>query len=159
MNAVAMRARDWFERIRADVLECARLEEDVLDMNSKTWPRGQTFEAHGRGSGAKDGSAAILRVVQAEEELERRQTALNATIDEALVVLYGLDGRGGLARLKDSATADCICGYYLMGMKWREVANEIARHDSEDARHWCMMRAYRGFECMDRIGMDALGHG
>ena len=151
-----MRARDWFDHIRAHVVECARLERDLQDLRSQTEPRGQTFGAMGHGSSATDGSAAILRVVQAEEELERKQAILNATIDEALEVLYGEDGHGGLARAKGSATADCICGYYLMGMTWRKVADDITRPGSEDGSQWCMRKAHRGLEFIDRIGIATL---
>lgn len=151
-----MRARDWFEAIRSEVLECARLEDDLLELRAQTGPRGQSYEMVAHSSGTSDGSAPILRVAQAEQELDVRQARCDAMIDDAMVVLYGEDGRGGLARLMDSATADCIYGRYLMGMKWQEVANEITRPESESPEDWCRMRARRGFERIDSVGIGAL---
>ncbi len=151
-----MRARDWFEQIRAEVLECARMEDDLLKLRAQTGPRGQSYEMVAHSSGTSDGSGPILRVAQAEQELDVRQARCDAMIEEAMDVLYGEDGRGGLAGIKGSATADCICGYYLMGMRWGEVADEITRPESRDGEQWCKRRAYRGFECIDKVGIVVL---
>ena len=151
-----MNSRDWFESIRAEVIECARMEADLLDLRAKAGPRGQALEMVAHSTGAADGSGPVIRVADAERELDVRQARCNAMVEDAMDVLYGADGRGGLARLKGSATADSICGHYLMGMRWQQVADEIAKPESEDARHWCMMRAYRGFEFIDRVGIEAL---
>ena len=151
-----MGARDWFESIRAEVIECARMEADLLDLRSKTWPRGQALEMVAHSTGATDGSGPVIRVADAERELDVRQARCNAMVEDAMDVLYGVDGRGGLARLKGSATADCICGHYLMGMRWQEVADELARPESKDARQWCKRRAYRGMEYIDRVGASTL---
>ena len=151
-----MRASDWFESIRAEVIECARMEADLLDLRAKAGPRGQTLEMIAHSSGAADGSGPVIRVADAERELDVRQARCNAMVEDAMDVLYGADGRGGLARLKDSATADCICGHYLMGMKWQEVADEITRPESNCPADWCRMRASRGFECIDRVGVAVL---
>lgn len=151
-----MGARDWFESIRAEVLECARMETGLQDLRSKTLPRGQALEMVAHSTGATDGSGPVIRVADAERELDVRQARCDAMVEDAMDVLYGKEGRGGLARLKGSATADCICGHYLMGMRWQEVADEITRPESENPSHWCRMRASRGFECIDRVGADAL---
>ena len=151
-----MLARDWFEQIRAEVIECARMEDDLLKLRAQTGPRGQSYEMVAHSSGTSDGSGPILRVAQAEQELDVRQARCDAMIEEAMDVLYGEDGRGGLARLKGTATADCICGHYLMGMKWQDVADDLARPESENPADWCRMRASRGFECIDRVGAATL---
>lgn len=151
-----MGARDWFESIRAEVIECARMEDDLMDLRAKAGPRGQALEMVAHSSGITDGSGPVIRVADAERELDIRQARCNAMVEDAMDVLYGADGRGGLAKLKDSATADSICGYYLMGMRWQQVADELARPDSEDARQWCKRRAYRGMEYIDRVGASTL---
>lgn len=147
-----MSARDWFERIHAEVIECAKLESNLQDLKSQLGPKGQEFSVIGHGSVASDASAPVLRAVQAEIDYERRRAKCNAMVERALAVLYGEDGRGGLARCKGSTTADCICGYYLMGMSWREVADELARPDSLDGPQWCKRRAHRAFGFIDRYG-------
>ena len=150
-----MTCRDWFEYIRSQVLALAAMESRVEELKAKAGPRGQRFDKVGHGGAAHDASAPILSVAEAEAELDRMKVDTNAEVERALLVLYGDDGRGGLARAKGSAYADCICGYYLMGMRWREVAAELAS-DSVDGRQWCKRSAYRGFEFIDRVGMRAL---
>lgn len=148
-----MTCRDWFEYIRSQVLTLAYLESHMDELRAQAEPRGQQFDAAGHGGMAKDASAAILRMVQASEQLDRLRADTNEQIERALHVLYGKSGRGGLAKAKDSATADSICGYYLMGMSWREVASELVMPESEDASQWCKRRAYRGLEQVDEAGM------
>lgn len=145
-----MLARDWFESVRSDVVELARMELKAELLRARTGPKAQGAGSGGRG--ASDASAPVLRLVQAEGEVERMRARVEPRVERGLAVLYGESGRGGLAKLKGSATADCICGYYLMGYSWREVAEEMVRPESGDARQWCKRRAYRGLDFIDEVG-------
>lgn len=149
-----MLARDWFESVRSDVVELARMERKAELLRARTGPKAQG--AGSGGHGASDASTPVLRLVQAEGEVERMRARVEPRVERGLAVLYGESGRGGLAKLKGSATADCICGYYLMGYSWREVAEEMVRPESRDGKHWCMMRAKRAFEYMDDVGLKWL---
>lgn len=150
-----MTAREWFEDIRARPGRIAKMEDELAVMQSQCEARGQTFEPMGRGGGG-DASSTILRVVEASEELDAYKMATRLETDKALLVLYGRHGNGGLAKLKGAATADAICGYYLMGMSWREVADNLVQPNSKDGEQWCKRRAYRGFECMEHKGITYL---
>lgn len=151
-----MLARDWFEHIRCRVVDLRRMEEDLENLRAKTLPHGQSFEAVTFGSSSGDAGDAVLLLAQAEMEYDRVKYECDMLVDDALAILYGRDGCGGLAKARTSTDADCICGYYLMAMTWREVASEMTRPDSADPRHWCMSRARRSFEYMDRVGMTSL---
>ncbi len=133
--------------------ESDRLEDMRLQAEN---PRGQNFESTCHGSGAKGPDSALLATIQAEMEFERANAKLEARLDAALDVLYGRDGHGGLAKLRSSADADCICGYFLMGMSWPEVASEMVRPDSKDGAQWCKRRAYRALEFIDKYGAQKL---
>lgn len=150
-----MASRDWFEYIRSRVLELRAMESRLDELRAKAGPRGQRFDATGHGGHAHDASAPILSIAETEAELDSIRKATNAEIERALLVLYGKSGRGGIAKAKGSAYADCICGYYLMGMSWREVAEDLAV-DSVDGRQWCWRHAYRGFEFIDTVGLSAI---
>lgn len=150
-----MTAREWFEHIRYRVDHAKELEGKLEVLRSRTEPKGQGFEPMGRGGGG-DSSAGILRAAQASNELDAYKAATKIEIEKALLVLYGRHGNGGLAKAKDSATADSICGYYLIGYSWREVADEIVRPESQDAEQWCKRRAYRGLEYIERKGLTYL---
>lgn len=94
----------------------------------------------------------MARLADESVKLDRMRVRLNARIDAALLILYGRNGRGGLAKVRGSAEADCICGHYLMGMTWPEVGSELAPEDSGDAAQWCKRRAYRGLEFIGHVG-------
>lgn len=150
-----MSVRDWFEGIRAKVLALEEMENDVDELRSSVGPSGQKFDAIGRG-GAGDSSAHMLRVIEASAELDRERLAVEDAIDHALYVLYGEDGRGGLAAAKGSVNADILCAYYLQGMSWDEVACALSDGERENPKQWCVMRARRSIDYMERTGIENL---
>ena len=150
-------ARDWFGRVR-DYLQDLEDEQDRIDdMRLQTGPRGQSLDKCGHGSRG-DSDAALLAVMQAEEDLGRMRRRVNAEVAKALQVLYGKSGRGGLAKAKTSADADCICGHYLQLMTWPEVSDELVKPDSKDGPQWCKRRAHRALEFIDRYGFERLAN-
>lgn len=144
-----MNAQGWFEYVRSLVVEQEAQRLRIEEAEAITAPKGQQFGSMGHGSGLGDASAPIIKAMEAKEAYERRQVVLERLLEVAYVVLYGHDGKGGLASRRSATDADCICGYYLMGMTWRQVADEMVRPESEDGPQWCKRRAYRAFEWMD----------
>ena len=151
-----MLARDWFEKIRADVLEVAKMEQRVEELRSSCGPKAGTFG----GSAVYSPSRVTVQdlLVDTEIALEMRKMSLQADLDRACAVLYGRDGRGGIARLRGSAAADAIHGYYLQGMSWPEVALELVRPESTDGAHWCRTAAARALSYVDQFGMEYLAN-
>lgn len=143
-----MQARDWFEEIRWRVLRLERAKAEIGAMRLKLGARGQKYEAMSHGT-AGDKADGIIDLVQAEMEIEIASAKLNVELDRATDVLYGRSGRGGLAKMRCSADADCITGYYLLGYSWRQVAEEMVRPDSRDGAQWCKRRAYRAMAALD----------
>lgn len=145
-----MESQDWFEYIRSLVLEQEAQRLRLEEATALTEPKGQQYGSIGHGSGSGDASAPIIKAMEAREAYEKKQTILERLLEIAYTILYGTDGKGGLARNVSSAAADCICGYYLLGMTWREVADEMVRPESADGPQWCKRKAYRAFEWMER---------
>ena len=123
-----MSVRDWFDSIHEQVTAIAESEKTIQSMRLSIGSHGQSFGPISKGS-VTDQSAAIISVVVLETELDVMRARLEPELDRALAILYGTSGRGGLARARDFADADCICGYYLMGMTWAEVASELTAVD------------------------------
>lgn len=148
-----MGCRDWFEQVRADVLEVAEMKDRAEVLRAACGPKAATY-----GGGSHDPSRLSSEdvLIDAEMELDLRRQSLRAELDRACAVLYGRDGRGGLARMRGSAAADSIHGYYLQGMSWPEVAAELVRPESRDGAHWCRMAATRALSYMDQVGMEYL---
>lgn len=152
-------ARQWLEEIRSHVMELNERERDLQDLRLQSQPKGQRYGSIGHASGPKDASAPILRAIQADVDLDVLRAKVNAEVSYALQVLYGCDGRGGLAQIKGSSVADCICGYYLQGLTWPEVAAQLGWPDtlkSKDGPQLCKRRAYRGIEQIELLGTEAI---
>lgn len=153
-----MSAHDLFEDTRALVLSVTELAQQVKALESAAEPHGQRLEGF-IGSRSSDAMATVHALILAREKLERTTIELDARLDYGTSILYGASGRGGLAKARCSADADCICGYYLFGYSWRQVADEMVRPDSRDGAQWCKRRAYRGLEYIDRHGANELIYG
>lgn len=144
-----MHSQDWFEYVRANVVELAKLKADLEEAQTKTQPKGQQLGSIGHGSGGKDASSAILKAMEVRTKHDRLNAKVERMLEHATAILYGEDGRSGLAKERCSADADCILGYYLLAMTWREVSDEMVRPESVDGPQWCKRRAYRAFEWLD----------
>ena len=155
-----MRARDWFESIRAGVIEVRRMEGDIESIEARMGPHGQSVGSVG-GGGSHDGMRGVDRIVDAgmRERLARQRSLTTPQIEMALRVLYGRDGRGGLARARSATDADILCCYYLQGMEWAAIAKDVARPDVARPNGWVRMRAMRALAFIDRMGYWKLARG
>lgn len=153
-----MLAHDWFESIRDTVIRADGMRRKLHEMRESVGPKAQQMGAIGHALGWKhDAMAHVDSLVDWESELYALESRMLVEIDRATDVLYGRSGRGGLAKELTSADADCICGYYLLGMSWRQVAREmVLLEDSADEAQWCRRRAQRALEYVDRVGADVL---
>ena len=152
-----MKARDWFESIRADVVEMNNLEYAIMRIEAQAGPHGQQAGSIG-GGGNRDSMRGIDSLVDsgARERLERMQRKTNPRITEALAVLYGRSGNGGLAKAKRTVDADILCGYYLQGLDWPQVAAQLSGFNPSRPNGWARMRAMRALSYIDRVGAEAL---
>ena len=94
---------------------------------------------------------AINGRIDFEGRLERRIADSQAEVDEACVLLYGADNRGGLAKLKGNRYADALCMAYLQAMPWDEIADVM-----QCSRQWCRELCNVGFRYIDKVGFAAL---
>lgn len=146
-----MSAREEFEAIRADVLSLETRRRDAARLRAQTEPHGQRFGSMGHGGGGADFTAASVEIMELENALEVEQAQLFARIERAERVLYGSDGRGGLAQVAGNLCADSIHGYYLQGMTWAEVGHELTA-DSADPAQFARFKAMRGLRVIDIHG-------
>lgn len=142
-----MRAKEYFEGIRAEVVETERAREMLERMKAKEGAKAQSYR-EGTGSGdASDASLAILQRIDFEERLQRRVAGARGMIDDACAVLYGADGRGGLAKLKGTRYADAICMAYCQAQPWDEIAEIM-----QSSQQWCRKLCDVGFVYIDTVG-------
>lgn len=152
-----MAAIEWFEEIPALRKRVEDLTIAIESARASAGPHGQSMGSIG-GGGKRDALAGIDRLIDSDATLELRRTRalLAYRAAYALWVLYGISGRGGLAKAKGSVDADILCCHYLQGMGWAEIAREIVKPDTEYPTQWCRSRARTACRYIDRVGMSAL---
>ena len=88
------------------------------------------------------------------ERLHRRVETCADILDNALLVLYGDDGEGGLCRALGRTHADVLNLRYVEGMTWEGVAESIG---------YSVRNSYHlrdaAFEFIDRHGFEAVMSG
>lgn len=142
-----MRAKEYFEGIRAEVVKTEKAREMLECMRAKEGAKAQSYQPSGGGGFCTDASLAIINRIDFEKRLERRIADARKQIDEACEVLYGSDGRGGLAMLKGTRYADAICMGYLQAQPWSEIAEIM-----QGSIRWCHTLCDVGFAYIDEVG-------
>ena len=148
--------RSWLEGIRGEVVELARLEARAEELEDKASPSGAGTVVSGGGAKAKIVTPVDL-ATQLRCELDVYRVRLEPQLEFATNVLYGRSGRGGLAKARTYTDADILCGYYLQGRSWAQVAKELSADiESKWPAQWCRSRAMGSIAAMERIGLEKL---
>ena len=142
-----MKAKEYFEGIRAEVVETERAREMLERMKAQEGAKAQSYQEGGGSHGDSDPMESIVRRIDFEGRLQKRIDDAEEAIDEACEVLYGKDGRGGLAKLKGTRYADAICMAYCQAEPWSEIAEVM-----QCSQSWAHELCYAGFVYIDRVG-------
>jgi hypothetical protein len=156
-----MAALEWFEEIPELRRRYDSLREEIESARTAAGPHGQQIGSTGGCGGRHDSMAGIDRLIDSDAAREARRLGLVLTYRLAFArrVLYGCDGRGGLARERSATDADILHCHYLRGMRWTDIASEVVRPDTEYPVQWCRRRAERACRYIDSVGMSALAGG
>ena len=95
-----MRAKEYFEGIRAEVVKTDKAREMLERMKAREGAKVQSYPTGGSGGDVSDPMESVSQRIDFEGKLRQRIADAEGTLDEACEVLYGSDGRGGLARMK-----------------------------------------------------------
>lgn len=139
-----MDSRIWFEDIRESVRGIAKAEAEIAAVRETLGAKTQHYSG-ASGSGRGDPTDAIDALIERQRALDLERAKTNQEIEKALVILYGEDGRGGLAKEKGSSYADAVCSVYLMGNTHDETADELGC-----TRSWVTNMCTAAFRHMDR---------
>lgn len=142
-----MNAKEYFEGIRAEVVKTDKAREMLERMRAKEGAKVQTYQAGGGSGYMTDPMESVAKRIDLEGRLEKRIAYAEKAIDEACDILYGSDGRGGLAKLKGERYADAICMGYLYAQPWDEIADVM-----RGSVRWCHTLCDAGFAYIDRVG-------
>ena len=147
-----MRARDFFESVRAAAQDAERTSHTLLRMQGRELPRGMGTTP-GNGGGTPDVMRPSDAVMDYEAMVRRRVQRDWDLIDEACCVIYGVeqDGTAGVNALLGSATADALWWRYCAAVKWQEVADKL-----DLSKNHCQHLCNVAFDMIDSLGVGAV---
>lgn len=145
-----MRAREYFEGIRSEVVKLDQSRAMLETMKAKEGAKGGGIEPSG-GGGSGDPMNAVASRIDFEGRLNARIADAEALVDEACLILYGRDNRGGLAKAKGTRYADAVCMAYLQAQPWAEIAEVM-----QCTPKWCRELCNAAFRYIDATGFATI---
>lgn len=145
-----MNAREYFESIRDEVRGINSARETLERLMAREGANAQSYDASS-GGGYADPMDAINGRIDFEGRLRARIADCGDLTGEAYAVLYGIDGKGGLAKFKGRRYAEAVDMGYCQAMPWADVA-DIMRC----SRQWCQELCRAAFRCIDAVGFAEL---
>lgn len=143
----ALKAKEYFEGIRAEVVKVEQAREMLEKLKAREGAKAQSYQAGGGSGDASNPMDAILRRIDFEGRLSERVKESSRSVDDACAILYGPDGKGGLAKLKGTRYADAVCMFYLQAETWADMAEVMCC-----SPQWCQELCRAAFVYIDRVG-------
>ena len=142
-----MRAKEYFEGIRGEVLKVEQAQQMLERLKAREGAKTQSYQGGGAHGDASNPMDEIGRRIDFEGRLAERIKESSRSVDEACVILYGSDGRGGLAKLKGTRYADAVCMFYLQAETWDSMAEVMCC-----SPQWCQSLCRAAFVYIDKVG-------
>lgn len=144
-----MAAREYFETVRGAAVELDRTRRTLERMRARTQPKTQRYDAAGGGSGHSDPMDRVVEVVDFEAVMRQRMEDDRELLSDAARVLYGEDGRAGVAKGMGSAYADAVYHRALDARTWDGVARVMFMSRSKVQQLYEAAADY-----VDAVGLD-----
>lgn len=142
-----MNATEYFLAAQDAAEDMERARQMLAKLKSGEVPKGIDYERFGAGGGDHDAMAVTDARIDFEATLSERIGKDRAIVDDALEVLYGKDGHGGIAKLKGNRFADAVCMRYLQLEKWTDIAEVMSC-----TVKWCRSLCNDTFRFIDDVG-------
>ena len=150
---VGMDAREFFGAVRAAAIDAERTRRMLFAMESREGVKAQSYAPRITG-GKSDPLAVTDARIDREAEWHGRIERAYALIDEACAVIYGTDGRGGVASLMGTTTADAMWWRYCDAASWEKVARVTCYSKPHVQR-----LVYAALDMVDALGFEAVKAG
>lgn len=152
----ARSARDLLEAARSASQDYERCERQLIALRLRAEHVGGGVVAGSVGGATShDGlERRVTALVDRERDLEGRMARDEAVIEAACELLYGADGRSGIAALVPTFWADALWWHYLQGLTWVRVGEVLSY--SPDHLKACARQA---IEIADGYGLTRAAEG
>lgn len=123
-----MLAREYFEQVRnaAKELENARRTMEML--RNREGLKAQRYSSVGHSTTLSEPMAATDSRIDFELEIQRgRFEEATVVVDDAMRLLFGGDGNGGLSALAGYRYAEVLMHYYCRAESWHQVSEILGK--------------------------------
>lgn len=149
-----MSSREMFAAAARATADMNYLERRLERMREAEGVRGASLAPSHGGTRDVNGMARVDARIDLEAATRERIDADRELVGFAMGVLFGADGRGGLASLMGMQTADLLRLHYLLGAPWEAAAAQVG---------WCLRTAYRkreaALDLVDMWGFELVAEG
>lgn len=114
-------ATDLMESARDAAKELERINLQLASMDSARDVKAQGYSGVQSHSNDVNGMGATERLIDYEERVKPRLRADEAILEDAMNMLYGTDGRGGVSKGIGSCYADVLMHRYLLMRTWDDT--------------------------------------
>lgn len=147
-----MGAREMFRAARAASEDAEYLKRRLERMESAEGVRGASLAPSVSGTKADvNGTARVVARMDLEAASRSRMEADYSLIDYACAVLYGADGRSGLAALAGPLVADLLWHHYLGGEPMGRAAAAVGM-----PRRTAFRRRDEALDLVDMLGFETV---
>lgn len=148
-----MTARDFFDAVAVAAKDRERTRAMLARMEAMEQASGSGLG--GRVAGGKaDPMARTDARIDSEAVWHRRMSECEALMDRAEAVIYGVDGRAGVALALGSVYADVLWWRYVAAEKWPVVAVAVGKD-----RKTCTIYRNTALDYVDSVGLEAAARG
>ena len=149
-----MTARDFFDAVAVAAKERERTRSMLARMEAMEKASGSGLGGRVSGGGSSDPMARVDARIDREAVWHRRMTECEAMLNEAEAVIYGADGRAGVALALGSVYADVLWWRYVAAEKWPVVAAMVGKD-----RKTCTIYRNTALDYVDSVGLEAAARG
>lgn len=145
-----MKAREYFEQASEAARDMDRAELLLSNLKSREGLQAVRYDKSGT-AGTPDSMSATDSRIDFESFVVERIENNQRVIDDALVILYGADGRHGLSKELGTMYADVLCAHCLQLQTWATIA---AQWNCSD--RYCRMLEQKAYDYIDDVGFAHL---
>ena len=150
-----MTAAEYFAQVRAAALEIAQEQRTIERLRSREGVKGKAWDAVGHTTGVGDPYETTRQRMDFELRIFNGQLEdAEKVVEEGMEVLYGRDGRGGLARMAGTKWANVVHQRDCMAKTWSKVAYTLDMSRSQALRLYS-----EALDLVDDFGLARLKEG
>jgi hypothetical protein len=142
-----LKAREYFEQASEAAQDMHSASLRLSMMRESETLQAVRYDKETSGNAASDSMAKVDSRIDFEAVFDKRIADDQNVIDDAFLLLYGTDGKGGLAHKLGNRYADVLCAHYLQLETYVDIGYQLGCGD-----RYLRMLADEALNYIDRVG-------